>query len=138
VDERVSLTAVVEAIADIMGDVSRGGVVDRALASRIGGEVQVAVAAAVGTGRISSSTQLVGQQAFWNILSQHLASTSSVYSDQQARQNLLRYVRTGQPHWRGFSELWRSSARVEAMPTVPRIATATSTLPVRGSTDSPV
>ena len=94
VDERVSLTAVVEAIADIMEDVNRGGVVDRALASRIGGEVQVAVAAAVGTGRISSTTQLVGQQAFWNIVSQHLASTSSAYTDQQARQHLLHYMRT--------------------------------------------
>ena len=89
----MSHTAVVEAIADIMEAHNRGGVVDRALASRIGGEVQVAVAHAVGIGRISSSTQLIGQQAFWNIISQHLASTSSAYTDQEARQNFLHYLR---------------------------------------------
>jgi hypothetical protein len=94
VDERVSLEAVVNAIADIMGDHNRFGIVDRTLASRIGREVQTAVATAIGSGRISSSSQLTSQQAFWGILVQHLASTSSAHTDQQARQSLLHYMRT--------------------------------------------
>jgi hypothetical protein len=41
VDERVSLTAVVEAISDIMEANNRGGVVDHALASRIGSQIHL-------------------------------------------------------------------------------------------------
>lgn len=93
VHERVSLTAVVEAIADIMEAGNRGGVVDRVFAGRIGSQIHLAVAQALGTGRISSGAELVGQQAFRNILSQHLAGTSSSYTDQQARQNLLDFMR---------------------------------------------
>lgn len=93
VDERVSLTAVVEAISDIMEAGNRGGVADRALASRIGSQIHLAVAQALGHGRISSGADLVGQQAFRNILSQHLATTSSSYTDQAARQSLLDFMR---------------------------------------------
>jgi hypothetical protein len=94
VDERVSLDAVTNAIADVMADHNRFGIVDRALASRIARDVQTAVAGAVGSGRISSSAQLTSQQAFWGILAQHLATTSSAYMDQEAQRSLLHYIRT--------------------------------------------
>jgi hypothetical protein len=93
VDERVSLTAVVEAVADVMEAANRGGVVDHALASRIGSQIQIAVADAMGQGRITSGAQLVGQPSFRTILSQHLATTSSAHTDQEARRLMLDFMR---------------------------------------------
>jgi hypothetical protein len=91
--ERVSLTAVIEAVSDVMEAANRHGIVDRALASRIGAQIHLAVAQAVGAGRISSGADLLGQQAFRTILGQHLASADSSYADQQARQSLLDFMR---------------------------------------------
>jgi hypothetical protein len=92
-DERVSLTAVVEAVAEIMEASNRGGIVDRALAARIGSQIQTAVAQAVVNGRISSGAELLGQPAFRTILSQHLATTGSAYTDEEARLSILDFMR---------------------------------------------
>jgi hypothetical protein len=42
--ERVSLTAVIEAVSDVMEAANRHGIVDRALAARIGAQIHLAVA----------------------------------------------------------------------------------------------
>ncbi len=68
----LSVEVVTEAVSAVMRASDRDGVIDQALASRIGARILPEISRTL-NGRISSGSELLGQQGFRTILSQHLS-----------------------------------------------------------------
>jgi hypothetical protein len=81
---RVTVTAVTEAVIDVMKSANSGGIVDRSLAFNIAGAIRPALEKAL-IGKVGSGAELIGLSAFRNILNQHLGSPASAYIDAELR-----------------------------------------------------
>ena len=90
---RVTVSAVTEAVIDTMRAANPGGIIDHALASRIGGEIRPALDRALKS-KVGSGAELAGLSEFRTILSQHLSNPSSTYIEAEARKAIQRTLET--------------------------------------------
>jgi hypothetical protein len=89
-DAHLSITAVTEAVIAVMRASSPNGTADTALAARLGTLIRPQLAEAL-RGPIGSGAELVGQQAFRNILSQHLSGAPAA-NDEESRRAMRDYL----------------------------------------------
>lgn len=101
---RVSVTTVTEAVIDIMRAANPGGIVDQALAARIGGEIRPALEKALTT-KIGSGAELAALSEFRNILHQHLGNPKTAFVESETRRAMQRTLETANRTGSEFSSL---------------------------------
>ncbi len=90
---RVTVSAVTEAVIDTMRAANPDGILDHALAARIGGEIRPALDKALKT-KVGSGAELAGLSEFRTILSQHLGNPNSTYVEAETRRAIQRTLET--------------------------------------------
>lgn len=90
---RVTVSTVTEAVIDTMRAANPDGIIDHALASRIGGEIRPALDKALKT-KVGSGAELAGLSEFRTILSQHLGNPNSAYVEAETRKAIQRTLET--------------------------------------------
>src|ERR1043165_9960202 len=101
---RVTVSTITEAVIDVMKAATPGGIVDQALAGRIGGEISPALEKAL-TSPVGSGAELSGLAVFRNILSQHLSTPASAYVEAETRKAMQRTLETANRTGSEFSSL---------------------------------
>jgi hypothetical protein len=101
---RVSVTMVTEAVTDIMRMANPGGIVDQALAARIGGEIRPALEKVLTT-KIGSGAELAALSEFRNILHQHLGNPKTAFVESETRRAMQRTLETANRTGSEFSSL---------------------------------
>lgn len=108
---RLSITAVTEAVVDIMREASLGGAVDHVLAARIAGQVRPGLEKAL-KGRPASGAELSALSEFRTVVGQHLASPQSAYIANETRRALERVLATANRSGSEFASAILYSGRV--------------------------
>jgi hypothetical protein len=90
---RVTVSTVTEAVIDIIRTANPDGILDHALAARIGGEIRPALDKALKT-KVGSGAELAGLSEFRTILSQHLGNPNSAYVEAETRRAIQRTLET--------------------------------------------
>lgn len=111
---RVTVSAVTEAVIDTMRAANPGGIIDHALAARIGGEIRPALDKVLKT-KVGSGAELASLSEFRTILSQHLGNPNSTYVEAETRKAIQRTLETANRTGSQFSSAaWQARLALAA------------------------
>lgn len=113
-DARVSITAVNEAVAEVMRGDDPHRLVDQSLAATIGGAIRPSVERMIAR-KVGSGSELLGLSAFRTAVSQYLNSPTSSQLDAETRRVMLHRLETANRTGSEFAALIGSGVRLAAL-----------------------
>lgn len=113
-DTRVSITAVNEAVAEVMRGDDPHRIVDQALAATIGGAIRPSVERMVAK-KVGSGSELLGLSTFRTAVSQYLNSPASSQLDAETRRVMLHKLETANRTGSEFAALIGSGVRLASL-----------------------
>jgi hypothetical protein len=113
-ESRVSVTAVNEAVAELMRGDNPERVVDQALAATIGGSIRPSIEKMV-KGKVGSGAELLGLSGFRTAVSQYLNSPTASQLDAETRKAMLHRLETANRTGSEFSALVAQGVRLAAL-----------------------